>query len=363
MNAYQYSTLQKKIKPLATLFPALLVVLAMGVFSEVNARDAFEPDNSALEANQVVVNRVDCEAHTFHDASDEDWFMSYWTSEENHSVNIFKSLDTFDEWGNEITWEVYDDNGNLRGSGTGGSEERFAPGENGFYYFRLTWQGTADAIEIEPIYFFELQGTAIPMVTGFISDASTKERIAGVTVTSNHRIPITSKSKPFGLYQLPVPDGLVQLTFEKEGYERLTETIDALEDDFLRLNVELEPSNDDPLTEFVTRFYLLILERQPDPFGLNKWVADSQSGEKTGCDIARGFINSPEFKNRNVDNETYVDILYLAFFNRQADAFGKNNWLRKLESGSTRDSVLDGFLFSQEFANLAADFGIDTCST
>ena len=102
MNAYQYSTLQKKIKPLAILLPSLVVVFVVGVFSEVNARDAFEPDNSTLEANQVVVNRVDCEAHTFHDASDEDWFMSYWTAEENHSINIYKSLDTFDEWGNEI---------------------------------------------------------------------------------------------------------------------------------------------------------------------------------------------------------------------------------------------------------------------
>ena len=119
-------------------------------------------------------------------------------------------------------------------------------------------------------------------------------------------------------------------------------------------------ANEEGVRAFVTRLYRLLLGREPDSAGLDGWVDDLLSGRITGCDIAFGFIFSPEFINRNPSDEEYVDILYRAFFNREADIDGKNGWLDVLQSGS-REEVLDGFLFSQEFANLAASFGIIAC--
>ena len=106
----------------------------------------------------------------------------------------------------------------------------------------------------------------------------------------------------------------------------------------------------------------MILGREPDSDGLNGWVDDLSSGNSAGCDIAYGFVFSPEFINRNTSDEAYVDILYQAFFNREADIAGKNGWLNAMQSGALREDVLDGFLFSQEFADLAASFGIIACA-
>jgi len=122
------------------------------------------------------------------------------------------------------------------------------------------------------------------------------------------------------------------------------------------------PDPRQPLTDFVTRFYRLILDREPDSAGLNGWTDDLSSGTSTGCDIAFGFVFSPEFINRNTSDEAYVDILYQAFFNRAADLAGKNGWLNVLQSGAPRGDVLNGFLFSQEFTELADSFGIIACA-
>lgn len=112
------------------------------------------------------------------------------------------------------------------------------------------------------------------------------------------------------------------------------------------------------ITDFVNRFYEKVLERESEPAGRNDWVDRLNTGEGAGADVARGFIFSDEFTNRNVDDDTYINILYSAFFNRPADTAGFSDWQTKLNSGVSRADVLDGFLFSQEFKNLASAFSI-----
>ncbi|MBS0242610.1 MAG: DUF4214 domain-containing protein [Proteobacteria bacterium] len=109
---------------------------------------------------------------------------------------------------------------------------------------------------------------------------------------------------------------------------------------------------------FVARFYQKILNRVADPTGDNYWVDNLYTGVKAGADVARGFIFSQEFINRNFTDSQYVDVLYRAFFDRAPDTAGFNDWLSKLQAGTTRSSVLDGFIFSQEFGRLCANFGI-----
>lgn len=110
--------------------------------------------------------------------------------------------------------------------------------------------------------------------------------------------------------------------------------------------------------QFVTRFYQQCLLREPDSGGLAYWVAELESGRKSGADVARGFIHSTEFVNRNVNNTDYVTILYRAFFDREPDVAGYAYWVGRLDSGSTRDEVLDGFIYSVEFSNLCVRYGI-----
>jgi hypothetical protein len=112
------------------------------------------------------------------------------------------------------------------------------------------------------------------------------------------------------------------------------------------------------IDNFVDRFYQTILQRSADPAGNNMWNDLLSTGVRSGADVARGFIFSPEFQARNLSNTDYVNVLYAAFFGRPADGGGFQNWMDALGRGESRDKVLDGFILSQEFANLSARFGI-----
>jgi LCP family protein required for cell wall assembly len=112
------------------------------------------------------------------------------------------------------------------------------------------------------------------------------------------------------------------------------------------------------LEAFVSRFYQLCLDRQPDQDGLNKWVGDLLTGSKTGADVAKGFVLSKEFIDKEYDNAIFVTILYRAFFDREPDSDGFNAWVSKLDNGTSRETVVDGFTHSQEFIDLCADYAI-----
>jgi len=109
---------------------------------------------------------------------------------------------------------------------------------------------------------------------------------------------------------------------------------------------------------FVNRFYELVLDRASDEAGFNDWTSQLNSKTKGGGDIARGFFNSQEYTQRGLSNPVFLDICYRAFFDREADAGGKSTWLTNLTNGATKNEVLDGFINSQEFSNLAAVYGI-----
>lgn len=114
----------------------------------------------------------------------------------------------------------------------------------------------------------------------------------------------------------------------------------------------------DPVEQFVTRFYQLCLGRDPDTAGLNSWVNNLKSGASTGANVGSGFIFSAEFTGRHLDNSTWLDVLYQAFFNRAADAAGKNGWQTQLNSGTSQQAVLDGFTHGGEFSTLCNQYGI-----
>jgi peptidoglycan/xylan/chitin deacetylase (PgdA/CDA1 family) len=113
---------------------------------------------------------------------------------------------------------------------------------------------------------------------------------------------------------------------------------------------------------FVTRFYQQCLDRQPDPEGLSGWVNALLNRSITGATVASGFINSPEFINKNLSNDAFLLVMYKAFFDRPPDPQGYSDWMGQLTSGSSRQSVLAGFVNSTEFANLCAKYGIESGS-
>lgn len=111
------------------------------------------------------------------------------------------------------------------------------------------------------------------------------------------------------------------------------------------------------IQSFVERFYSTILGRDGDPGGVNIWTDGLYTGVRTGADVARGFIFSPEFTARNMSDADFVATLYRAFFDRQPDG-AQATWVAQLQSGVPRETVVNGFINSREFSNLATLYGI-----
>ena len=120
---------------------------------------------------------------------------------------------------------------------------------------------------------------------------------------------------------------------------------------------------DDGYTGFATRLYTVVLERDPDPSGLNDWSNRLRTRQITFEACARGFLFSPEFISRNVSDSDYVSVLYRTFLDRDPEGDGLSYWTGRLSSGSVdRDSIIAGFADSAEFAELCRHYSNSSTS-
>lgn len=110
---------------------------------------------------------------------------------------------------------------------------------------------------------------------------------------------------------------------------------------------------------FIARLYQQCLYRNPESGGYCDWLESVLYRGSTGVSLASGFVYSSEFINSNISNEDFVTTCYWAFFNRAPDAGGYNTYVSWLNNGvHDRSYVLWNFLYSQEYGNLCAAFGI-----
>ena len=116
------------------------------------------------------------------------------------------------------------------------------------------------------------------------------------------------------------------------------------------------------ITEFVSRCYSEVLGRKADTGGLNDWcnrILTASSRKQAAINAAStGFFHSAEYLNKHTSNDQYVRTLYRTFLGREADQGGYNDWMNKLRTGTSRDSVMKGFANSTEFAKIMAKYGI-----
>jgi hypothetical protein len=109
----------------------------------------------------------------------------------------------------------------------------------------------------------------------------------------------------------------------------------------------------------VYRLYRATLDRNPDPVGFRSWTEELALGEDY-LDVISGFMGSIEFRNTYGDTNTeeFVTLLYRNVLNRGPDPTGLETWTTRLDSGEwTREDVVQGFARSREFvANTTPDF-------
>lgn len=106
------------------------------------------------------------------------------------------------------------------------------------------------------------------------------------------------------------------------------------------------------IDSWITDLYCNILDRKPDKDGLDYWSGQLNKKEKTPTEVAKFFLTSPEFLNRNLSDEAFLAILYQVFFDRTPDRDGYTFWLKELKNGKSRESVIDGFVGSREWKDM-----------
>ena len=110
---------------------------------------------------------------------------------------------------------------------------------------------------------------------------------------------------------------------------------------------------------FVERLYEVCLGRRSDISGQKTWASGLMAGTVTGSSCVHGFLFSPEFTNKNMNDLDFVAYTYRAFFGREPDIGGLTTWMNYLGNGGTREGVFNGFVNSQEFRNLCSSYGIN----
>ena len=123
--------------------------------------------------------------------------------------------------------------------------------------------------------------------------------------------------------------------------------------------VDPQPVKEPSFEDFIERMYVVALNRQSEPEGKAFWMDKIKNDGFTGGRVAIGFlIEAPEFLNRGLTDEQFVDVLYKTFFDREADADGKAFWMGHLTTDMTREQVVRGFIDSTEWCNLCAYYGV-----
>ncbi len=147
------------------------------------------------------------------------------------------------------------------------------------------------------------------------------------------------------------------LTKGKTYYYEIRATNDKGDSD--AISAEAMPI--DPKIElFVKRLYEKILNRQtPDPDGKKYWTEKLQNGA-TATSVAKSFFNSKEFIEANLDDTQFITRAYQTLLNRDPEPEGLIYWLRQMRvAGLNRNQIFYGFALSKEFSALCQEsYGI-----
>ena len=133
-------------------------------------------------------------------------------------------------------------------------------------------------------------------------------------------------------------------------------TITAYTDSGLSAQAIIRVEN--PINAFVRRAYDLLLDRRPDRLGFSFWKKRLEDQLETGTSMLYGFFTSYEMRNKEIDDEVFVELCYRAILGQDKDEEGKAYWIGKLKEGSSRKSVLKSFVDSEEYRQICNEYNL-----
>jgi len=107
------------------------------------------------------------------------------------------------------------------------------------------------------------------------------------------------------------------------------------------------------VSDSITRLYLAVFDRLPDPNGHEYWVDQYVNGVGLPR-IAEAFMSSAEWQKHigTLTDTDFITLLYRNVLDRPADADGERYWLDEAERGLTRTDMLLWFSEGNEFVGL-----------
>jgi hypothetical protein len=113
------------------------------------------------------------------------------------------------------------------------------------------------------------------------------------------------------------------------------------------------PAQGNANADYVEAVYRAILNRDADAGGLASWASQLNSGALSRFQVVQAIRNSPEHFTQEVEQ------FYLTLLNRPADPQGLQNWVQQLQSGMREEQVAFDFLDSPEYLSKGDKYFVD----
>ena len=113
------------------------------------------------------------------------------------------------------------------------------------------------------------------------------------------------------------------------------------------------PSQGNANADYVEAIYRAVLDRNADSGGLSSWTGSLNSGQLTRLQVVQGIRNSPEHFGQE------IDAFYETLLGRAADPQGRANWVQQLENGAREEQIAFDFLNSPEYLSKGDKFFVD----
>jgi Bacterial Ig-like domain (group 3)/MBG domain (YGX type)/Domain of unknown function (DUF4214)/Right handed beta helix region len=114
------------------------------------------------------------------------------------------------------------------------------------------------------------------------------------------------------------------------------------------------PGQGNANADYVEGIYRAFLNRNADPGGLAFWTGVLNSGSQTRLQVVLGIRNSPEHYTQE------VDAFYRTLLLRSADPQGEAFWVGKLQAGLPEEQIAASFLNSPEYLSKGDKFFVDS---
>jgi SdrD B-like domain/Domain of unknown function (DUF4214) len=103
------------------------------------------------------------------------------------------------------------------------------------------------------------------------------------------------------------------------------------------------PAQGNAIADYVEAVYRAVLDRNADASGLANWTNGLNTGTLSRLQVVQGIRNSVEHFTQEVTN------FYVTLLSRAPDASGLQNWVQQLENGMKEEQIAFFFLDSPEY--------------